>query len=207
MRKIILASHNKGKIAELRNALKPLGIEPVSAADLNLPEPEETGESFHENALIKAKAAAMASGLPALADDSGLAVAALDGRPGIYSARWAPKDSNGTQDFTKAMQKIEDELTQIKSSPVDRAASFICVLAYYIPNDQAPKQHYFEGRVDGQIISPPRGENGFGYDPCFEANELPGKTFAEISQDTKKSFSHRGRAVRKFLDFVKNYPD
>lgn len=192
--KIVFATHNTGKLAELRALLAPCGISAISAAELNLPEPEETGESFAGNALLKAHAAAFAAKLPALADDSGLCVEALSGEPGIYSARWAGKN----RDFTKAFARIRDELKKRGFEIENARACFICMLALVTPDGA---EEVFEGRVDGTLIFPPRGENGFGYDPIFipEGEKL---TFAEMDRAQKQKFSHRARS---FKAFAQNY--
>jgi XTP/dITP diphosphohydrolase len=180
--RLAVASHNPGKLAEIRGLLAPYGIEPVGAAELDLVEPEETGASFRDNAELKARAAATASGLPALADDSGLAVAALSGAPGIFSARWAgPKG-----DFKSAMARMEREL----GASTDRRAAFICALALAWPDGHCET---VEGRIDGRLVFPPRGTHGFGYDPIFipEGYDI---TFGEMEQSEKQRISHRARA-------------
>ncbi|WP_413204502.1 RdgB/HAM1 family non-canonical purine NTP pyrophosphatase [Rhodospirillum sp. A1_3_36] len=185
---LVVASHNAGKVREINALIAPFGLEAKSAGELNLPEPEETGTTFQENALIKARAAAEASGLPALADDSGLTVSALDGAPGVYSARWAGPE----KDFGKAMEKINTLLT---GSP-DRSAAFLCVLALAWPDGHVET---FEGRVDGLLIWPARGEHGFGYDPIFQP-EGHTATFGEMASDAKQAISHRARAFAKMVD-------
>lgn len=182
-KKIILATHNKDKLAEFRELLVPFGIEIVSSGELGLSEPEETGKDFRENALIKARAAVQEAGLPALADDSGVCVNALDGQPGLYSARWAGEE----KDFRKAMRRIHDEL----GAAADRSAYFICVLALVWPDGH---EEIVEGRCDGAIIWPPRGDKGMGYDPCF-VPEGETRTFAEMDAEEKHAQSHRGRAM------------
>lgn len=188
--KIVVASHNPGKVREIGELLKPFGIETVSAGELGLAEPEETGLTFRANAELKASAAAKASGLIALADDSGLAVAALDGDPGIYSARWAGE----AKDFGLAMQKVEDALKA--SGSKDRSAAFICGLAVAWPDGHID---YYEGTVAGHLVWPPRGENGFGYDPVFvgEGYEI---TFGEMEPAAKHAISHRADAFRQLTD-------
>ena len=185
--RLVVASHNPGKVREIDALLAPLGLETIGAAALNLPEPEETGSSFAENALLKARAAANASGLPALADDSGLCVAALNGAPGIYSARWA----GAKKDFFEAMRRVEREL----GGNPDKRAFFICVLALAAPDGAAES---FEGRVYGTLTFPPRGERGFGYDPIFipEGHRF---TFGEMEPAKKHAMSHRARAFEKFV--------
>lgn len=193
LKELVIASHNKGKIAEFEKMLAPLGVKIYSADDLNLPDVEETGITFAENAILKAEALAKISGKPCLADDSGLCVDALGGRPGVYSARYAPN-----RDFDKAIEMLVGELNESKSD--DWSAHFSCVLALKRPNKEI---ELFEGRVDGKIIEHRRGENGFGFDPVFVPDGYE-KTFAEMSADDKKKISHRGRAVEKFLQKVIN---
>jgi XTP/dITP diphosphohydrolase len=195
--KIVIATHNAGKLRELRELLSPYGIEAVSAGELGLAEPDETGSSFRANACIKAEAAAAASKLPAFADDSGIVVEALDGQPGIFSARWA----GDGKDFNAAMQKIEDMLRA--KNATDRRAHFVSALCVAWPDGHLEE---FDGRVDGTLVWPPRGTAGFGYDPIF----LPqghARTFGEMSADEKhglppkgKGLSHRARA---FLELAK----
>jgi XTP/dITP diphosphohydrolase len=197
---IVVASHNAGKLREILNFLSPFGIDVKSADELRLPEPKETGATFAENAVLKARAAAQASGLPALADDSGLAVMALNGEPGIYSARWAGRN----RDFSIAMQKVEDKLQAAGAvKPEQRRARFVCVLALASPDGHVDT---FTGRVDGTLVWPPRGEQGFGYDPIF----LPdghSRTFGEMDAEEKhgwrpggeiEALSHRARAFQLF---------
>ena len=193
LKELVIASHNKGKIAEFEKMLAPLGVKIYSADDLNLPDVEETGITFAENAILKAEALAKISGKPCLADDSGLCVDALGGRPGVYSARYAPN-----RDFDKAIVMLVNEIKESKSE--DWSAHFSCVLALKRPNKEI---ELFEGRVDGKIIEHRRGENGFGFDPVFVPDGYE-KTFAEMSADDKKKISHRGRAVEKFLQKVIN---
>ncbi|MBR2922791.1 MAG: RdgB/HAM1 family non-canonical purine NTP pyrophosphatase [Alphaproteobacteria bacterium] len=193
LKELVIASHNKGKIAEFENLLAPYGVKIYSAKDLDLPDVEETGKTFAENAIIKAEALAEMCNKPCLADDSGLCVDALDGRPGVYSARYAPN-----RDFDKAMTMLIDEIKTTRSK--DWSAHFSCVLALKIPDK---KVELFEGRVDGRIVEQRRGENGFGFDPVFVPNGFD-VTFAEMSADDKKKISHRGQAVEKFLQKVFN---
>lgn len=193
LKELVIASHNKGKIAEFENLLAPFGVKIYSANELFLPDVEETGTTFRENAVLKAETLAELSGKPCLADDSGLCVDALGGRPGVYSARYAPN-----RDFDKAMSMLIDEIRSTKND--DWSAHFACVLALKIPTKEV---EIFEGRVDGKIIENRRGENGFGFDPVFVPNGFD-KTFAEMSADDKKKISHRGRAVAKFLEKVFN---
>ena len=179
---LVIATHNAGKAAEIAALLKPWISKFYTAADLNLPEPEETGATFAKNAVLKARAAAQASGKPALADDSGLAVNALDGDPGIYSARWGGLEKN----FDLAMRKVHEALGDME----DRSASFICVLALAWPDGHAET---FESAVHGEIIWPPRGKKGFGYDPVFQPCGYD-ITFAEMNPAEKQAISHRARA-------------
>lgn len=183
--RLVLASHNKGKLAEFSTLLDGYGITVVSAGELGLPEPEETATTFTGNAELKALAAAKAAKIPALSDDSGLCVSALDGAPGIYSARWAGPD----KDFANAMQRIEDGI-----GGNERAAWFICVLCLAFPDGTT---HCFEGRIDGTIAPVPRGQEGHGYDPIFvPAGET--RTFAEMTDAEKNRISHRARAFEAF---------
>jgi len=186
--RLVIASHNPGKIREIDALLGPLGVAVVSVADLGLPEPEENGATFPANAEIKARAAADGSGLPALADDSGLAVAALDGAPGILSARWAGPD----KDFAVAMRRVEDAL----SGEPDRRAHFVCALALCWPDGHC---EIFEGTVDGRLVWPPRGSRGFGYDPIFvpEGYDI---TFGEMDPEHKHRISHRADAFHKLVE-------
>ena len=188
--KLVVASHNAGKVREIGALLEPFGIETVSAGDLGLPEPEETGLTFQANAELKARAAAEASGLLALADDSGLAVTALNGDPGIYSARWA----GPSKDFSLAMEKVEQALKETGSD--DRSAAFICGLALATPDGN---MDYFEGRVEGTLVWPPRGDKGFGYDPVFVANGYD-ITFAQMEPEAKHAISHRADAFRQLTN-------
>lgn len=190
--KIILATHNQGKIAEMGEMLKPLGIAVSSAAELNLPDVEETGTTFEENAKLKAEQLSALSGLPCLADDSGLCVDALNGRPGVYSARYAPN-----RDFDKGMQMLLDELAATRDT--ERKAHFSCVMAFARPDE---KTQVFEGRVDGKIAQAKKGNGGFGYDPIFVPDEGDGRSFAEFDGAEKNKISHRGRALRKFLEYL-----
>lgn len=185
--KLVIASHNAGKVREIAELLSPFGVEVVSASALDLPEPEETGETFVENALLKAHAAAKGASLPALADDSGLAVTALDGAPGIYSARWAGPGKN----FMTAMERVEELLRGAE----DRSAKFVCALALAWPDGHA---EVFEGTVSGKITWPPAGDKGFGYDPIFTA-EGETITFAEMDPARKHGLSHRADAFRKLV--------
>lgn len=189
---IVLASHNSGKVHEIRALLSPLGFLVQSAAELELPEPEETGRSFAENAAIKSEAAAGATGLPAVSDDSGLVVRALNGAPGVHSARWAGRE----RDFGRAMARVEHELSALGAT--DLSAKFVCALAFSRPGRAT---QVFEGEVPGQLTFPPRGSNGFGYDPIFVADGMT-QTFGEIEPSRKEMISHRARAFAKFAAFV-----
>lgn len=191
---LVLASHNQGKIAELQAILTPF-IQPLySIKDLNLPEPEETGLTFEENALIKAKQAAKLSKLPALADDSGIVIPALDGAPGVLSARWAGEK----RDFGLAMDKVHMQLIK-KGFPIleNCHAFFISVLAIAWPDGY---HQTFEGRIDGTLTWPPRGTKGFGYDPIFIPDHY-NQTFGEMETAQKNSISHRAQAFAKFKKF------
>jgi XTP/dITP diphosphohydrolase len=198
--RLVIATHNPGKLAEMRELLMPFGVEAVSAGELGLPEPEETGTSFAENARIKACAAATAAGLSAFADDSGLAVDALAGEPGIHSARLAGPD----KDFRRAMQAVEDALrARGAQTPDRRRAHFVSALCVAWPDGHVEE---FEARVDGTLVWPPRGDKGFGYDPMF----LPdghSRTFGEMASAEKhglppkgKGLSHRARAFLKLAE-------
>ncbi len=191
LKKLLVASHNQGKIKEIRRLLEPYGTEVLSAADLQLPDVEETGTTFAENAALKAKELARLSSMTCLADDSGLCVDALGGRPGVYSARYAPE-----RDFAKGMAKLLTEMAA--SGNPSRAAHFSCVLALAEPDGNC---RFFEGRVDGRLLEAPRGNGGFGYDPLFmpEGRDV---TFAEMDGDEKNKISHRGRAFQKFIKGV-----
>ena len=183
--RVVVATHNPGKLREMRELLAPFGAEAVSAGELGLPEPEETGASFAANALLKAEAACAASGLPAIADDSGLCVEALGGDPGVYSARWAGPE----KDFSAAMAKVWEAVEATGGR--DRSAAFVSAVALVWPEGRRIE---VEGRVEGLLVWPPRGEGGFGYDPMF----LPegwDRTFGEMSAQEKHSVSHRARAM------------
>jgi XTP/dITP diphosphohydrolase len=185
--RLVIASHNPGKVEEISTLLMPFRIAGLSAASLGIPEPEETGDTFEANAALKARAAAQASGLPALADDSGLVVPALGGAPGIYSARWA----GPSKDFRTAMERVHRELGE-----QDRHARFVAALALAWPDDNL---ELFRGEVAGALVWPPRGERGFGYDPMFvpEGGEA---TFGEIEPAVKHRISHRARAFAKLVE-------
>jgi len=182
--KVVIATHNKGKLVEMRELLAPFGVEAVSAGELGLPEPDETGTTYAENAAIKAHAAAKATGLPALADDSGLAVAALDGAPGIFSARWA----GVTKDFSAAMARINTELDRRDVPQGERRAHFVSALCLAWPDGH---DEIFEGRIFGALVWPPRGGQGFGYDPMFQPDGT-GRTFGEISSEEKHGIDRSG---------------
>lgn len=192
--RLVVATHNPGKLAEFEALFGRQGVEVVGAAALDLPEPEETGQSFAENARIKAHAAARAAGLPALADDSGLAVHGLDGAPGVHSARWAGAE----RDFGAARTRVRDALAARYGgfAAADRRAAFIAVLCLAWPDGH---EEVVEGRVEGQIVDPPRGTGGFGYDPIFQP-EGGTRTFAEMVPAEKHALSHRGRAARALLE-------
>ena len=198
--RLVIATHNPGKLAEMRELLAPYGIDAISAGELDLPEPDEDGMSFRDNARIKAQAAALATGLPAFADDSGLVVDALDGAPGIHSARWAGPEKN----FRRAMETIQVKLYERgATAPEKRKAHFVSALCVAWPDGHVED---FEAKVDGTLVWPPRGDKGFGYDPMF----LPdghARTFGEMSSDEKhglpprgKGLSHRARAFMKLAE-------
>ena len=186
--RLVVASHNAGKVREIRELLTPFAANVISAAELGLPEPEETGTTFRENAELKARAAAAAAQLPALADDSGFAVDALGGAPGLYSARWA----GPTKDFAMAMRRVEAEL----KGKSDARAHFICALALAWPDGDCET---FEGAVHGHVTFPPRGTKGFGYDPIFIADGYC-ITFAEMEPAAKHAISHRAQAFRQLVE-------
>jgi XTP/dITP diphosphohydrolase len=198
--RLVIATHNPGKLAEMRELLAPYGIDAISASELDLPEPDEDGMSFRDNARIKAQAAALATDLPAFADDSGLVVDALDGAPGIHSARWAGPEKN----FRRAMETIQVKLYERgATAPEKRKAHFVSALCVAWPDGHVED---FEAKVDGTLVWPPRGDKGFGYDPIF----LPDghtRTFGEMSSDEKhglpprgKGLSHRARAFMKLAE-------
>lgn len=187
---LVIASHNAHKVREIGEMIAPFGISVKSAAEANIKEPEETGTTFAENAALKAEHAAKATGLPALADDSGLVVHAIGGAPGIYSARWAA-DNN----YARAFEQIQAALADNAPDMQKMDANFTCVLALSIPGQ---KTQLFEGRVDGRLTFPPRGTRGFGYDPIFVPNGHT-ITFGEFGPAEKNRISHRGRAFEKFL--------
>jgi XTP/dITP diphosphohydrolase len=183
--KVVLATHNKGKFRENAALLAPYGLEVLSAGDLGLPEPEETGATFQENAVLKARAACAATGLPAIADDSGIEVPALGGRPGIHTARWA----GPARDFFVAMKRVHEEL----GDNPDRRGIFVCNLSVAWPHGQTAS---FEGRLEGTLVWPVRGERGFGFDPMFQPKGFE-ITFGEMDPERKEAMSHRALAFAK----------
>ena len=196
--RLVVATHNRGKAGEIRTMLAPLGVEIVSAADLGLAAPEETGTTFEANAILKAMAAMRASGLPALADDSGLSVAALDGAPGVYTADWEGPD----RDAMVGMQRIQDEFAKrgVPDTDAARTATFHCVLVLAWPDEHI---ELFHGTCEGRIVWPPRGTGGHGYDPCFQPlDQKDGgtRTTAEMTDAEKNAISHRGRAFGKMVE-------
>ena len=190
--KLVIASHNQGKVREIAALLEGRGLDVVSAGELDLPEPEETGTTFVMNAELKARAAADLSGLPAMADDSGLCVDALGGDPGIFSARWGGE----SKDFGHAMRLVEDKLAALPEAP--RTAHFVCALALAWPDGHV---EWFEGRVDGTLVWPPRGDKGHGYDPVFRPDGHDA-TFGEMDEPAKNEISHRGDAFRQLVAAV-----
>jgi XTP/dITP diphosphohydrolase len=196
--KLVIATHNPGKLREIADLIEPLGIKCLSAAELGLPEPEEIGNTFVDNADLKAREAADLSGLPALADDSGLCVDALHGAPGIFSARWA-EDEQGNRDWTRAMERIWREV-EAAGPDAGHDAHFACALAIAWPNDGQAEN--FEGRVDGTLTWPPRGDKGFGYDPIFVPTGREA-TFGEMDPAQKHQMSHRADAFRKLVKALK----
>lgn len=194
---LVIATHNAGKLKEISALLDPYGVRCISAGSLGLPEPAETGVTFAQNALIKARAAAEASGLAALADDSGLSVAALDGRPGVYTADWAERqwfEGAPGRDWYMAMGKVEGMLAE-QGPDVDRSAAFHCTLALAWPDGEYA---LYEGRCDGALVWPPRGTLGFGYDPIFVPAGYD-TTFAEINLKETMGISHRADAFAKLV--------
>jgi XTP/dITP diphosphohydrolase len=195
--RLVIATHNAGKLKEIGALLAPYGIDCVSAGELGLHEPEETGTTFVENALLKARAAADAAGLPALADDSGLSVTALGGRPGVYTADWAERqwfEGERGRDWFMAMGKVEGLLCEL-GPDADRSCWFSCVLAIAWPDGSSA---VYEGRVDGAFSWPPRGKMGFGYDPVFVPHGRD-MTFAELPPEEKHRISHRADAFAKLV--------
>jgi XTP/dITP diphosphohydrolase len=202
--RLVLATHNQGKLAEFRDLLAPFDLDLVSAGDLGLPEPDETGTTFIENARIKAHAAATASGLIALADDSGLCVDALNGDPGVYTANWAGATANGGRDYMVGMRRVEDSLQAMgAATPARRRGSFNATLCLAHPDG---RDVIFEGKVEGTMVWPPRGKKGFGFDPVFMPDGFD-ITFGEMPAAEKHSWSpgkvglsHRARAFAKFVE-------
>ena len=193
LEEIVFASHNEGKIKEIKKLLAPYGIKVKSALDMNLPDVEETGKTFEENSLLKSRTIAKLVNMPCLADDSGLCVDALNGAPGVYSARYAPN-----RDFDKGMEKLLAEME--KSPNKSRNAHFSCVISLAWPDGQ---YKVFAGQVDGKIAFHKMGAGGFGYDPLFVTEGFT-SSFAQMSQEEKNKISHRGRAVEKLKDFLNN---
>lgn len=190
--KILFASHNAGKIAEIKQMLEPLGIEVISAAEVTFPDVEETGSTFTENSLLKSQTIAKELGIPCLADDSGLCVDALNGAPGVYSARYAPE-----RDFDKGIERLLKEMSE--SANKSRAAHFACVVSLAWPDG---RYKLFEGRVDGYIAEQKMpGSEGFGYDPVFVPQGYD-RSFAQMSKEEKNNMSHRGRAMKKFKEYL-----
>ncbi len=203
-RTIVVASHNAGKIREIADLIGPFGFSAKSAADLKFEEPDETGTTFEENAAIKALASAKASGLPALSDDSGLVIDALDGAPGVYTANWAERE-DGSRDFAWAMEKVETALEEKGAKALEqRTARFVSVLCLAWPDGHT---ELFRGEVEGHVVWPPRGTQGFGYDPVFQP-EGYAETFGEMSAEQKhgwkpgdaEALSHRARAFKLFVE-------
>lgn len=203
-KRIVVASHNAGKLAEFADLLAPFGLEAKSAKEFGLPEPEETGTTFEQNAYLKAYAAASATGLPALSDDSGLVVDALGGAPGVYTADWATKP-DGSRDFMMAMEKTEKALQDAGATdPSRRTGRFVAVICLCFPDGAA---EYFRGEAEGTLVWPPRGTSGFGYDPVFQPNGHA-RTFGEMTAEEKHGWkpgmatatSHRARAFKKFAE-------
>ncbi len=195
--KLVIATHNAGKLKEIAALLAPYGLDCISAGALGLPEPDETGRTFVENALLKARAATESSGLPALADDSGLSVAALDGRPGVYTADWAERqwfEGEAGRDWYMAMGKVEGMLQHL-GPDTPRDAAFHCVLALAWPDGE---HAIYEGKAEGSLTWPPRGTMGFGYDPVF-VPEGGSRTFAELDPDEKHRISHRADAFARLV--------
>ncbi|MBU2957249.1 RdgB/HAM1 family non-canonical purine NTP pyrophosphatase [Paracoccus sp. 1_MG-2023] len=191
--RLLIATHNAGKLAEMRELLSPFGVTVVGGAEMGLPEPEETEETFVGNARIKAHAAAKATGLPALSDDSGICVDALDGQPGVHTADWA-ETGNG-RDFRMAMERVRSEI-QSRATPAPHGAQFRCTLVLAWPDGH---DEVFEGVLHGQVVWPPRGAEGHGYDPIFQP-EGQDLTMAEMTSAQKNAISHRGRAVAQLIE-------
>ncbi|MBO5997468.1 MAG: RdgB/HAM1 family non-canonical purine NTP pyrophosphatase [Alphaproteobacteria bacterium] len=191
-RQIVFASRNQGKIKVIRALLSKLNVEILSADDLDLGDIEETGKTFEENATLKAVAASQNSGLPAIADDSGLCIHALHDEPGIYSARYAKKMGGYPQAFDDVLKRLKNQ--------EDKTAHFMCVLVLAFPNGNT---RVYQGRVDGKIVPPQKGDNGFGFDPIFMPDGFT-QTFAQLSEAKKNTISHRGRAIKAFVEDFKN---
>lgn len=191
---LVIASHNHGKLREIDALVKPLGMQALSAAALNLPEPDETGDTFEANAEIKSLSACSLSGKAALADDSGMTVEALSGAPGIYSARWAGPQ----KDFALAIERVRQEIAATGANPQGARAAFVCVLALSIPHQETL---FFRGEVQGSLTFPPRGKNGFGYDPIFVPDGHV-QSFGEMSAEEKHAISHRAIAFAQFVSFL-----
>lgn len=203
-KRIVVASHNAGKLREFADLMGPFGFEARSAKEFGLPEPDETGTTFEENAYIKAHAAAVATGLPAMSDDSGLCIDALGGQPGVYTADWATQP-DGSRDFGLAMQRAEVAMQEVGASePAQRTGRFVAVICLCFPDGEA---EYFRGEAEGTLVWPPRGELGFGYDPVFKpvGHDI---TFGEMTAEQKhgwkpgqaEALSHRARAFQKFAE-------
>ena len=198
IKEIVIASHNEGKVKEIRSLLKPMGFKIYSAKKFNINEPAENGETFSENSIIKSKNTSLKSGLPAIADDSGLCILSLDNQPGIFSARWAGK----TKNFCIAMNKIEKKMFKNKLlNKKSRKAFFCCALSIYFPNNN---YKVFEGKKYGHVQFPPLGKNGFGYDPIFVPNGYK-KTFGEMQFSYKERISHRAIAFKKLSKYLKKF--
>lgn len=202
--RIVVATHNEGKLREFSELMAPFGLDATSAGKLGLPEPEETGTTFEENALIKALAAAKATGLPALSDDSGLCVDALDGAPGVYTADWATQ-ADGSRDFAVAMEKVEKQLKDLGADAAEtRRGRFVAVLCLCFPDGE---HEFYRGEAEGMMVWPPRGDLGFGYDPVFlpDGHDV---TFGEMPSEVKhgwkpgdrQALSHRARAFKRFAE-------
>ena len=194
-KEIVIASHNEGKVKEIKSLLKPMGFKVISAKKLKINEPIENGKTFAENSLIKSRNAAIKSGMPAIADDSGLCIKLLDNQPGIYSARWAGKK----KDFNLAIKKIEKKMISIGGLKKSKRAFFCCALSIYFPDHS---YRVFEGKKYGYIQFPARGQNGFGYDPIFVPKGYR-KTFGEMNFNYKERISHRSIAFKKMSIFLK----
>jgi len=202
IKEILIATNNKGKFKEISALLSQINIKSISTFDLNIEEPEETGETFAENSLLKAKYYSQKTNLISLADDSGISIVDLKNKPGIHSARFAINPETNDKDFPYAFEKIFNELSLAKKTANDKPkAFFICDLALFNPHNNFAIN--FQGRIDGHLIYPPKGDNGFGYDPIFVKDGMD-KTFGEIEPDLKEKISHRGLAFQKLVDWLKN---